>query len=181
VAQPSGVNEPSQKLVGIVNRSSCGAAAKTIFHEVHHQNQPGHVRETVFMMEVDAYTEAERWAITRGIPEELNDINSSLRTRDKKGAEIPSAKAIEAKVTAQYGGPTPAPGAAAEGGQAEDEGQVVGHEAPNKTRVRMPGKDSPETRDSIEGDTYLEKPPAITGAVSLDPKVWQCPGEKEEK
>jgi len=194
-AHPGGLNKADKKLIGVVKRSTCNYAAQTMFHEVHHQNQHADVKETVFTMEVDAYTETEKWAIERGLPEEVKDISKSLRTTNKQGQEIPSSKAIEKKVEEIYGGPTPAPGEQKTGGQAESEegkqaggkegekakevvGQVKGHEKPKTTLVKVPGRDELVPRPSRKGDKYLEDPPKITNAQPIPRDVWKCPKEK---
>ncbi|HJU53149.1 MAG TPA: DUF4157 domain-containing protein, partial [Pyrinomonadaceae bacterium] len=190
-AYPLGLNKADEKLIGVVKRATCNYAAQTMFHEVHHQNQHAHVKETVFTMEVDAYTETEKWAIERGLPEELTDIQKSLRTTNKQGEEIPSSKAIEKKVTEIYGGPTPAPGEQKTGGQAESKegektkevvGQVKGHKEPNTTLVKVPGEDELVPRPSKKGDKYLEDPPKITPPKPepVPPEVWKCPKEKSK-
>ena len=190
-----GLNKADKNLIGVVKRSTCNYAAQTMFHEVHHQNQHADVKEMVFTMEVDAYTETEKWAIERGLPEELTDIQKSLRTTNKQGQEIPSSKAIEKKVEEIYGGPTPAPGEQKTSGQAESKegkqaggkegekakevvGQVKGHEEPKTTLVKVPGQDKLVPRPSRKDDKYLEDPPKITNPQPIPPDVWKCPKEK---
>jgi hypothetical protein len=120
-------------------------------------------------MEVDAYTETEKWAIARGLPEGSRGFDSpSLRTTDENGLEKPNAKTIESKVTAMYGG------------LADDAStEVIGHIIPNKTKVRL-SDGSEKTRDAEKGDRYLEKPPTFIKEQLLDPKGWKCPDEKKK-
>jgi hypothetical protein len=161
---PVGVNKPDKKLVGIVKTADCNSAAQTLFHEVRHQNQTEDVRKTHFTMEVDAYTETEKWAIARGLPE--TSPGESLRSTDpRSGAQSPSAKAIEAKVTRIYGGPTDVAGE-----------EVKGHEGANTTLVEVNGK--PDKRQSKDTDKYLEEPPTFVGEQPLFAKEWKCPEQK---
>jgi hypothetical protein len=163
LVHPVGVNKADEKLVALVKKSSCSTAAQTMYHEVHHQHQPAEVKQTVFMMEVDAYTEAEKWAIARGLPEQPTDMDSPpLRERDSQGKPRPSEEGIKGKVTRIYGGPTP-----------ESGGQVIGHTEPNKTKVKTPTGET--ERESIAGETYLQQPPHFEGEEALDPKEWKCP------
>ncbi len=167
LVHPIGVNRPKEKLVALVNTSSCSTAAQTMFHEVHHQHQPEDKRQTVFTMEVDAYTEAEKWAIERGLPEQPTDLDSPpLRERDAAGKQVPSAAGIEGKVRRIYGGPTPEPGAI-----------ITGHrENPNKTKLELPS--GPDERDSIPGETYLEEVTDFSKVKPIDAQEWKCPKEK---
>jgi len=164
IVHPVGVNKPDDKLVGIIKSTDCNSAAQTFFHEVRHQNQTEDVRKTHYTMEVDAYTETEKWAIARGLPE--TSSSESLRSTDpRSGVQSPSAKAIEKKVTRIYGGPT----------DVADE-EVKGHEGANTTLVEVNGK--ADKRQSKEGDKYLEEPPTFAGEKPLDRNKWKCPEQK---
>jgi hypothetical protein len=174
VVHPDGVNRPDQKLVGVLKESSCNAAAQTLFHEVHHQNQTANMRKTHFTMEVDAYTEQVKWAIKRGLPEEVRSVETpSLRKTDQNtGEESPSKDAIENKVSKIYGRPKDATGKDA------DEGEIKGHKAPATTKLELSDGKLLE-RPSIKGESYLEEPPTFIKAEKIDPKLWECPKEKK--
>ncbi len=160
---PVGVNKPDKKLVGIVKSTDCNSAAQTFYHEVRHQNQTEDLRKTHFTMEVDAYTETEKWAIARGLPEP--NPGESLRSTDRNsGVQSPSAKAIEEKVTRIYGKPTD-----------EDKGDIKRHEG-TETIFEKDGKE--DRQPSKAGEHYLEEPPTFVGEEPFAPKEWKCPEQK---
>jgi hypothetical protein len=169
VGQATGVNKPDLKLVGIRADRDCNQASQTIFHEVHHQTQGHDVRKTRYTMEVDAYTETEKWAISRGLPDAAEEPGKSLRTPESSGPQAPSAEAIDTKVRLNYGGPA---GSAGE--------EVVGHEGTATTIVELPdGKK--DRRPSQPGDRYLQDPPKITNEQLLDRNGWVCPDEPKKQ
>jgi hypothetical protein len=168
VVHPAGVNKSKEKLIGVLKGSNCNDAAQTMFHEVRHQNQPESVRATHYLMEIDAYTATEQWAIERGLPD-TNSALSSLRATDERGVQTPSTKEIEKKVTQNYGG-------TAEHSTKE----IKGHASPNITIFTLPN-DKEDPQPSKEGERYLETPPKFINETLLNPKDWTCPEQKKEK
>src|SRR5262249_33693260 len=65
------------------------------------------------------------------------------------------------------GGPTREPG-----------GTVIGHVAPNMSKVKLP--EGEITRKSEAGERYLEKPPKFDKEETLKPKNWVGPGQKAQ-
>jgi uncharacterized protein DUF4157 len=167
IVHPVGLNKPDEKLIGIVRKKSdCNDAAQTLFHEVRHQTQPQTVRGTKYTMEMDAYTETEKWAIGRGLPEP-GSRNKSLRVTDQAtGNEKPDPVAIDQMVEQKYGGKTSVPG-----------DEIVDHKEPAKTVVKHADGTTSDIA-SKAGDTYLAEPPTLINEQLFPASTWTCPKTK---
>src|SRR5262249_10293364 len=154
---PTGMNQPDEGLVVITRAKPCAEAAQTLFHEARHQKQPPEIMQNKFNREMDAYLETEKWAIRRGLPEPPR--KESFRKQDPAtGATVPNEEVIREFIIAHYGGPDAA-GA-----------EVVGHQEPNKTELKQPDG-SKTTRESLEGDSYLEMEPLLADEKTIPKKT----------
>ena len=135
----------------------CTEAARTLVHEVRHQNQPPGTR---FERERDAYVYTEQWAIDRSLP----GYGNALRTTDPAtGDTVVDTAAAEAYVRARY------PGTATAGET------IVGHRSGDDYTEVLPAGGSsyfrpPAASDSHWGDAQF------LGERVLGADDWVCPG-----
>jgi uncharacterized protein DUF4157 len=157
-AHPSGYehNEGAERTVGLKRRRECADVAKTLKHEVVHTGQH---QTTIYEREVEAYTEAEAFAITYGLPE-----TRGLRRETKAGGQEPDPAGVEAYVRKRYGGP--------EEGEPED--VLIDHKDDGTAVVRKPDGKTYE-RPPKEGDVYLDETPKLAGEEEIPAKSWACP------
>ncbi|HEY2937220.1 MAG TPA: DUF4157 domain-containing protein [Gaiellaceae bacterium] len=160
-AHPSGFeqNEGGEHTLGVQRRRDCGDVASTLKHEVVHTGQPEGTR---YEREVGAYTEAEQFAISYGLPG-----RRSLRRTAPTGSEEPDPGRIEKFVREKYGGP--------EEGKPED--VLVDHKSDDTAVIRRPDGSTYE-RPPKEGDVYLDEEPKLVGDEEVPPDSWRCPGSK---
>jgi hypothetical protein len=157
-AHPSGFerNEGSERTVGLKRRRECADVAKTLKHEVVHTGQH---QATIYEREVEAYTEAERFAISYGLPG-----GSQMRREAAGGGQEPDPAAVEQYVRQRYGGP--------EAGSPED--ALVGHRDDGTAMIRRPDGTEYE-RPPQEGDVYLDENPTLAGEEEIPAASWRCP------
>ena len=160
-AHPSGFehNEGGEHTVGVKARRECGDVASTFRHEVVHAGQEEGTR---YEREVEAYTEAERFAISYGLPG-----TRKLRREAPGGGEEPDPARVEKFVREKYGGP--------EEGAPED--VLVDHKDDGTAVVRRPDGSAYE-RPPAGGDVYLDEEPTLAGEEEIPPESWRCPGGK---
>jgi hypothetical protein len=165
VVHPSGLNQATQKLVGLLKDRPCDAATETLIHEVRHQNQPESWQQ--FQKEKDAYTYTEQQTIAHGF-QEYRRPSKSLRQKDPVTGEItPNVTAIEKMVQEKYGGATDVAGE-----------QIVGRKEPNQTEIERPDG-SRYFRPAQDGDRYLEEPPKLVNEKVIPAAAWKCPDPKK--
>lgn len=157
-AHPSGFehNDGSERTVGLQRRRECADVAKTLKHEAVHTGQH---EGTIYEREVEAYTEAESFAISYGLP------GGRMRREAARGGQEPDPEAIERYVRERYGGP--------EAGSPED--TLVDHEEDGTAVIRRPDGTTYE-RPPQEGDVYLdENPTPPVGQEEIPDASWECP------
>ena len=157
-AHPSGYehNEGSERTVGLKRRRECADVAKTLKHEVVHTGQH---QTTIYEREVEAYTEAERFAISYGLPGDKR-----LRREAKGGGQEPDPAGVESYVRKRYGGP--------EEGKPED--VLVDHKEDGTAVIRRPDGTTYE-RPPQDGDVYLDENPKLAGEEEIPAAQWECP------
>lgn len=157
-------SKSDEDLIGLKTSLSCGFAARTIIHEVRHQNQPedmgplGH--------EFDAYRFEEEWAIQRGIPAR-NDQPEFRTGQPGQTGQKANVPAIERYVKGRYSG--------AAAGSSED--RVIGHKDPDKSVVLKADK-TEKTQPAAEGESHQDIKATEANLKALpkvDPKAWACP------
>jgi len=153
-------NEGAEKTVGLKARRDCGDVASTLKHEAVHTGQ--RPEGTHYEHEIGAYTEAERFAISYGLPG-----RPSFRRPGPRGGEEPDPTKIEAFVAAKYGRP--------EAGEPEDE--LIGHKSDGTAVIERPDGTTYE-RPPKKDDVYLEKKPELVHEEEIPPDSWKCPGSK---
>jgi Domain of unknown function (DUF4157) len=157
-AHPSGFehNEGSERTVGLQRRRECADVAKTLKHEAVHTGQRP---TTIYEREVEAYTEAESFAISYGLP------GGELRREAAGGGQEPDPAKVEAYVRKRYGGP--------EAGSPGD--TLVDHKEDGTAVIRRPDGTKRE-RPPEEGDVYLdENPTPPVGQEEIPASQWECP------
>jgi hypothetical protein len=161
VVHPKGfASKGENKLIGIKRDKSCEEVAQTFVHEVRHQGQQS--GQTKYKREVDAYTYAENWAITRGLPG-----HSDLRKMQGEKV-VPDPARIDLYVRHKYGAPEATPG-----------DELVGHNEKGESVVERPDG-SNYTREPKEGeDVYLAMPPRLIKEREIPKQAWRCPSTKD--
>lgn len=149
-------NEGGEHTVGVKRQRECADVAQTFKHEVVHRKQ---TQGTRYERELEAYTEAERFAISYGLPG-----RPRLRRTTPSGEVEPDPARIGAYVRRRYGGP--------EAGAPED--VLVGHKEDGTAIVRRPDGSTYE-RLPAEGDVYLDEHPTLIGDETIPPLSWRCP------
>ena len=150
-----GVSSAVDKKIGLLSGSSCEEAAKTIYHEIHHQNQAATM--SFAEKEYDAYTVTEQWTIDRSLSSQGDA--SVMRSRNAGGKVVPNTAGIKGFVHDNY--PVPKPGAEEVAGKAANGDTIV----TDGTRTWQ--------RKPLRGDTY-PGPMKVKGHKVVDTSGWKC-------
>jgi hypothetical protein len=158
---PAGMEQQDEtgkpELIGLRDDKSCDSVAQTLVHEVRHSGQGA--GRTRYQREIDAYTFAETWAISRGLPGRP-DLRRS--TPDAAGTE-PDPARIDAMVRKKYGSPDATTG-----------DELTDHTSDGKAVMKRPDG-TIYSRAPAEGDVYLADPPELVGEQTIPPSSWKCP------
>jgi len=146
--------------IRLLRSRSCPQAARTIVHEVRHQNQPAGSR---FQREQDAYTYTEQWAIDRGLPGYGNGFRVADPQTHSHGID---QGAVDAYVRQRYPGTSGSPTETIVGHRSGDDfTEVSPVSGANTFRAPQPG-------DSHWGD------PRFRGSQPIPASDWACPGTR---
>ena len=146
--------------IKILSGRSCEQTARTIVHEVRHQNQPAGSR---FQRERDAYTFTEQWAIDRGLPSYGNGFRA---TDPQTRAQTVDQSAVDTYVRARYPGTSGSPGET-----------IVGHRSGDDFTEVSPANDPNVFRPPQTGDSHWGQADFL-GARTIPASDWVCRGPR---